>query len=163
MREHLVSTGRRLVLSLEPGEEVLTAIADACRRHGFEQAVIVMLSGALRTARLIGTTDPSGDPELPLADAIDVHYVEGMGSGTVSRDVHTNGRDTYTVHVHVALGEKGNGARAVAGHLLSGTTHYVVEVVLDEVLSPRFRREASIATSGVPALTFAPPSEEPLR
>ena len=155
MREHLVSTGRRLVLSLEPGEEVLTAIADACRRHDVEQAIIVVFSGALRTARLIGTMHPSGDPELPLADAIDVHYVEGVGSGTVSRGTSADGgADAYTVHLHVALGEKGNGARAVAGHLLSGTTHYVVEVVLDEVLSPRFGREASIATSGVPALTF---------
>jgi predicted DNA-binding protein with PD1-like motif len=159
MREHVVTTGRRLVLSLEPGEEVLAAIADACRRHGFEQAIVVMLSGALRTARLIGTLHPNGDPELPLADAVDVHYVEGLGSGTVSRD----DRGNHVVHVHVALGEKGDGARAVAGHLLSGTTHYVVEVVLDEVLAPRFLREASSATSGVPALTFAPSPKEQVR
>ena len=134
MRESLMVTGRRLVLSLEPGDEVLASIGDACRRHGFEQAVVVVLSGALRTARLIGTNRPEGDPELPLA-----------------------------VHVHVALGEKGSGARAVAGHLLSGTTHYVVEVVLDEVLSPRFYREATIATYGVPALTFAPPPNDRLQ
>ncbi len=160
MREHLMVTGRRLVLSLEPGDEVLTSIAEACRRHGFEQAIVVMLSGALRTARLIGTNHPEGDPELPLADAVEVHYVEGTGSGTVSRDVTDSGDEMYVVHVHVALGEKGKGARAVAGHLLSGTAHYVVEVVLDEVLSPRFGREATAATSGVPALTFASPAKD---
>lgn len=155
MREHLLVTGRRLVLSLEPGDEVLTSIGEACRRNGFEQAIVVVLSGALRSARLIGTHHPEGDPELPLADAIEVRYVEGTGSGTVSRAVTDSGDEVYTVHVHVALGEKGSGARAVAGHLLSATTHYVVEVVLDEVLSPRFGREASLATSGVPALTFS--------
>ena len=159
MREHPMITGRRLVLSLEPGDEVLTSIGDACRRHGFEQAIVVVLSGALRSARLIGTNNPEGDPELPLADAIEVRYVEGTGSGTVSRDIGDGGDEVYTVHIHVALGEKGSGARAVAGHLLSGITHYVVEIVLDEVLSPRFGREATLATSGVPALTFASPPE----
>lgn len=163
MREQLMVMGRRLALSLEPGDEVLASIGDACRRHGFEQAIVVVLSGALRTARLIGTNQPEGDPELPLADAVEVHYVEGTGSGTVSRDVDESGDEVYTVHVHVALGEKGSGARAVAGHLLSGTTHYVVEVVLEEVLSPRFHREATIATSGVPALTFAPPPKDELQ
>lgn len=150
MREHLVATGRRLALSLEPGEEVLSSIAEACRNRGIRQAIIVVLSGALRTARLIATSSPSGDPELPLADSVVVNYTEGIGSGTVSSDDDGD----YTVHVHVALGEKSAGALAVAGHLLSATAHYVVEIVLDEVLSPRFGRQATIATSGVPALTF---------
>jgi predicted DNA-binding protein with PD1-like motif len=150
MRAHLVTTGRRLALALEPGDDVLSAIADACRDHDIEQAVVVMMSGALRRARLIGTTEPIADPELPLGDTVEVEYTEGIGSGTVSRDPS----GAYAVHVHVALGEKGAGCSAVAGHLLSAETHYVVEVILDEVLSPRFAREASAATSGVPALTF---------
>jgi predicted DNA-binding protein with PD1-like motif len=150
MRDHLVTTGRRLALALEPGEEVLASIAHACRAHGISQAVVVVLSGAFRAARLIGTDAPGGDPELPLGDTVDVHYTEGIGSGTVSSDDD----GAYTVHVHVALGQKSTGCSAFAGHLLSATAHYVVEVVLDEVLSPRFGRTASAATLGVPALTF---------
>ncbi|WP_170285629.1 PPC domain-containing DNA-binding protein [Microbacterium rhizomatis] len=150
MREHLITTGRRLALAIEPGEEVLACIADACRRHGIEQAIITVFSGALRTATLIGTTRPPDDSEAPLGDTIDVVYTEGIGSGTVSYDAAAG----YVVHLHVALGEKNAACRSVAGHMLSGTVHYVAEVVLDEVVSPRFGRESSVATSGVATLTF---------
>ncbi|MDX2377798.1 DNA-binding protein [Microbacterium sp. LRZ72] len=145
-----VTSGRRLVLALEPGDEVLTAIAAACRERGVAQAAIVVLSGALRSARLIATHEPIDDPEAPLADEIEVRYTEGIGSGTVSSD----DAGQYTVHVHVALGEKADGARATAGHLLHAVTHYVVEVVLDEILTPRLTRRASEATHGIPALSF---------
>jgi len=150
LREHMVTTGRRLVLAMEPGEEVIASIAGACHRHGIEQAIISMFSGAFRSATLIGATHPIGDPEAPLREAVEVAYTEGIGSGTVS----SSADGEHVVHLHVALGEKSAGCRAVAGHVLSATVHYVAEVVLDEVLSPRFRREPSEATSGIATLTF---------
>ena len=47
---------------------------------------------------------------------------------------------------------KDDAARAYAGHLLSGETHYVVEVVLDEILSPTLERHPHPGSAGLPIL-----------
>jgi predicted DNA-binding protein with PD1-like motif len=144
-------TGRRIIVVLEPGDEVLDSLGEACRRHDIDQAVITTFSGALRRARIIASDHPAADPEVPLAEAVDVHYTEGIGSGTVTRDPD-GGR---TVHVHIALGSKDRSGSAIAGHLLQGETHYVIEVVLDEILSPHLTRAPHAGSSGIPILQLA--------
>lgn len=147
MRSHSVTTGRRLLVILEPGDEVLASIAAACRLHGIEQAVVVTFSGAFRSARLIAAARPPADPEAPMPDTVEVAYSEGVGSGTVTSDA-----GGLTVHVHVALGEKGDSGAARAGHLLHAETQYVVEIVLDEILAPRLGRGRHPDAHGVPVL-----------
>lgn len=143
-----IQTGRRVVVVLEPGDEILASLADACRRHGIAQAAISTFSGAFRTVRLIAAETPATDPEAPMPTAVDVPYSEGLGSGTI-----TSGPDgAVHVHVHVAVGVKDDAARAYAGHLLSGETHYVVEVVLEEILSPALERRPHPGSAGLPIL-----------
>ncbi|MFJ6651519.1 PPC domain-containing DNA-binding protein [Microbacterium sp. NPDC091313] len=150
MRSAVITTGRRVLVVLEPGDEVLSTLTRACLEHGIAQAVIGTFSGALRRARLIASEWPAADPEAPLAESIEVTYTEGIGSGTI-----TTGADgTVVAHVHVALGDKARGAAAVAGHLLEGETHYVIEVVLDEVLTPALGRSPHPDSRGVPILTI---------
>jgi predicted DNA-binding protein with PD1-like motif len=145
-----ITTGRRLLVVLEPGDDVLAALATACAHHGVVQAVIGTFSGAFRRARLIAAEGPVADPEAPLVDAVEVTYAEGIGSGTVT----TSPDGTVVPHVHVALGDKARGAASVAGHLLAGETHYVVEVVIDEVLAPALGRAPHPDSRGVPILTI---------
>lgn len=153
MQSALLTTGRRLALALEPGDDVLGSIAAACREHGIAQAVIVTCSGAFRRVRLIAAEDDDRpDPEEPMPDHVDVAHVEGIGSGTVTSDADGE----PWVHLHLAAGVRGDSGRAVAGHVVEAESQYVVEVALDEVLAPRLLREASAATRGVPALRFAP-------
>ncbi|UIN30955.1 PCC domain-containing protein [Microbacterium binotii] len=147
-----IQTGRRVVVVLEPGDEILTSLADACRRHGIAQAAISTFSGAFRTVRLIAAETPAADPEAPMPTAVDVPYTEGLGSGTIT----TASDGALVVHVHVAVGVKDDAARAYAGHLLSGETHYVVEVVLDEILSPVLERRPHPGSAGLPILQIAP-------
>lgn len=155
MRTALLSVGRRLALALEPGDDVLGSIESACRAHGISQAVIVSCTGAFRHVRLIATHgEPGPDPDEPLTDHVDVTFLEGIGSGTVV----TQDDGTMSVHVHVSAGVRTEGGAAYAGHLLQGEAQYVVEVVLDEVLSPKTRRIATEATRGVPAWAFDAPS-----
>jgi predicted DNA-binding protein with PD1-like motif len=151
MRTTAVTHGRRLLIVLEPGDDVLPSMAAACARHGIEQGVVATFSGAFRRARLIAGDEAALDPELPLADASEVYYTEGIGSGTVTRDAGGE----YAVHIHVALGRKDRGGAAVAGHLLAAETHYVVEIVVDEVLEPALERTPHPGSSGVPILTIA--------
>lgn len=145
-----LTTGRRLLIVLEPGDEVLTGIARACAEHDIGAAVITTFSGALRRARLIAGDHAVADPEAPLADSTEVRYTEGIGSGTITRDP----AGVHTVHVHVALGAKDRGGAAVAGHLLEAETHYVVEVVVDEVLEPALARAPHPDSRGVPILSI---------
>lgn len=152
MRTAPLTIGRRLLVVLEPGDEVLTSLADACAQHGIAQAVISTFSGALRRARLIAAEWPVADPEPPLRESIEVFYTEGIGSGTIT----TAPDGTILPHVHVALGDKARGGAAAAGHLLEGETHYVVEVVLDEVLAPALGRSPHPDSSGIPILTVEP-------
>lgn len=150
MNSAVLRTGRRVLVVLEPGDEVISSLAHACREHGVAQAVIAVFSGALRRARLIASDRPADDPEAPLGEAVEVAYTEGIGSGTIT----TSADGEVVVHVHVALGDKARGAAALAGHLLEGETHYVVEVVLDEVLAPALGRAPHPDSRGVPTLTI---------
>jgi predicted DNA-binding protein with PD1-like motif len=145
------SIGRRIIVILEPGDEVLDSLAEACRRHDIGQAVITTFSGALRHARIIAADHAVDDPEAPLGASVTADYTEGTGSGTITR-----GADgAHTVHVHVALGSKDRSGLAIAGHLLHGETHYVIEIVLDEILAPRLVRAIHPGSSGIPILQIA--------
>ncbi len=154
MKSQVATTGRRLVLALEPGDEVLSTIVEACRLHRISQAVVVTFSGAFRTADLIAGDHAPDDPELPSTEVTRVRYTEGVGSGTI-----TSENDEHTVHLHVALGAKDASGAAVAGHLLRAETHYVAEIVLDEVLDPPLLRVTHPGSSGVRILGFAIGSE----
>lgn len=140
--------GRRILVVLEPGDDVLDSIAKACRLHDVRQAVIATFTGALRSARIIAADEPAADPEAPMPDTIDVRYTEGIGSGTVTRSPEGE----PVVHVHVALGEKDAAGRGVVGHLVHGETHYVIEIALDEILTPHLTRRVHPGSSGIPIL-----------
>ena len=154
MQSAEATTGRRILVVLEPGDEVLGSLAEACQRHGIDQAVITTFSGALRHARIIAADHPAEDPEVPLPESVDVDYTEGVGSGTITRGADS----VHTVHVYVALGAKDRSGLAVAGHLLHGETHYVIEIVLDEILTPELTRATHPGSSGIPILRIVDPA-----
>lgn len=151
MRAVEVVTGRRFVLALDPGEEVLEALAKACTEHGIRHATISVFSGAFRTARFIAAHTPVDDEEPPLPQEVTVTYTEGIGSGTVMWDPEA---ELPVPHLHVALGVKNTGATGYAGHLLGAQVHYTTEVVLDEVLSPALLRVPDPRAYGIPTLHF---------
>lgn len=150
MQSALMQPGRKLLIVLEPGDDVLPALALACREHGIDQAIVTTFSGALRSATLIASDTAPADPELPLPESIEVTYTEGIGSGTISGALS----ETPVVHIHVALGSKDASAIAVAGHLLAAEVHYVVEVAIEEVLEPGMARAQHPGSSGIPILTI---------
>ncbi|MDZ8171518.1 PPC domain-containing DNA-binding protein [Microbacterium xanthum] len=155
MRSASLQTGRRIAVSLEPGDDLIGSIADACTRYRISQGVIVTLSGAFRDVELIAAQSPSADPEPPLPDSVHIPYTEGIGSGTVTSDADGD----LVVHVHLAVGRKDAGARGFAGHVLTAEAHYVVEIVIDEVLQPRMVRTPSEQTWGLPTLDFSETTE----
>ncbi len=148
MREAVIATGRRWMLVLEPGEEMLSSVTAWAERIGVTAATVDMFFGALRSVRLIATTEPVDDPEPPLPEEVEVAYLEGIGAGSiVTVDGHPR------VHLHVAAGAKAQGGVAYAGHVLSAETHYTMEMVVQEIVSPQLRLEPS-AEFGIGCVHF---------
>lgn len=146
-----LTPGRRIGVVLQPGDDVIPSIVAACGQHGIRQGYIPVFLGAFRSVRLIASDSPIADPEPPLPASVEVAYTEGTGSGSI---VWNEATDAPHVHLHVAVGAKDAAGAAVAGHLLAATTHYVVELVIEEVLAPRFLRVADEAAHGLENLRF---------
>jgi len=148
VRSAPITTGRQWMLVLEPGEELLQTITAWCVRTGVTQGTITLF-GAFRSVRLIGTHAPLDDEEPPLPDAVDVAYVEGSGSGTI-----TTVDGSPKPHIHAAVGVKSQGAAAYAGHVLRAEAHYTVEATVTEVVSPTFVLRPDAEAFGLTSLHF---------
>ncbi|WP_282945579.1 PPC domain-containing DNA-binding protein [Cellulomonas endometrii] len=152
MRSSEVTTGRRVAVVLEPGDDVLGCLADACRQHGIRQGFVPVFSGAFRSVRFIAADSPVTDQEPPLPHEVTVTYTEGIGSGTILWDEESQ---SALPHVHLAVGVKNAAAAGFAGHLLGAEAHYTVEVLLEEVLAPAMLRVPDPVAYGIPTLHFA--------
>jgi predicted DNA-binding protein with PD1-like motif len=151
MQSTEVTTGRRIAVVLEPGDEVLAAVAGACRAHGVRQGFVPVFSGAFRTARFIAADTPVADQEPPLPQEVTVTYTEGIGSGTVLWDEEAG---VPVPHLHLAVGVKNAAAAAFAGHLLGAEVHYTVEVLIEEVVAPALLRVPDPRAYGIPTMRF---------
>jgi predicted DNA-binding protein with PD1-like motif len=141
--------GRRILVLMRPGDDVLGSLVDACREHRIEQGIVTSLLGAFTSVTLIATHEPIADHDAPLGDSITVEGVEGTGAGTLASSA-----EGPVPHVHVAVGVKADGAVAYSGHLLAATAHYVVEATIDEVLHPPLVRRVDVAARGLATLAF---------
>lgn len=146
------SMGRRIGVVLEPGDDVLGSIVEACTRHGIRQGTIPLFLGAFRSMTFIASHSPIDDPEPPLRDSVEVAYVEGVGSGSIVWDAAT---DAPRVHLHASVGAKDEAALAYAGHVLAATTHYVAELVIEEITAPQLGLAPDPNAFGLPRIRLA--------
>jgi predicted DNA-binding protein with PD1-like motif len=146
-----VTSGRRILVVLEPGDEVIGALAAACREHAVRQAAVTAFLGAFSRVELIGTSEPVADPDLPLPLSTVLEHVEGTASGTVAPGVDSADGDVV-VHLHAAVGVKGAAALGYVGHVLRATTHYTAEVLLEELHGVELLRRPDERAHGIPTL-----------
>jgi predicted DNA-binding protein with PD1-like motif len=106
VRSTEVSSGRRLVAVLEPGDEVLASIGALCAEHQFLAAIVSVFFGAFTRVTLIGTHEPVEDEDAPMPRSTTVEWVEGLGAATVAPDEDGG----LIVHLHAAVGRKSAGA-----------------------------------------------------
>jgi predicted DNA-binding protein with PD1-like motif len=144
-----IATGRTVLVVLQPGDDILSSIVEACTAHGIAQGIIPVFLGAFSSVTIIGTHEEILDEDAPLPLSVGYRNTEGTGSGTL---VSVDG--IVVPHVHVSVGAKGEGAAAYAGHLLSGTVQYVAEIVIVEVLSPVLEKRVDAAARGLANLWF---------
>jgi predicted DNA-binding protein with PD1-like motif len=144
-----ISVARQFAVVLQPGDDVLGCIAAVCAEQAIEQGYFPVFLGAFSRVSLIGTCGPVEDPDAPLREAVHLGNVEGTGSGTIA-----GGPSGVLAHVHVAVGLKSYSATGYAGHLLQATVQYVTEIVIVEVVSPRFERIPDPAAHNIANLAF---------
>jgi predicted DNA-binding protein with PD1-like motif len=152
VRTSEVTVGRRVAVVLEPGDDVLGCLAEACRAHGIRQGFVPVFSGAFRSVRFIAADTPVRDQEPPLPHEVAVTYTEGIGSGTILWDEDSQ---AALPHVHLAVGVKNAAAAGFAGHLLGAEAHYTVEILVEEVVTPAMLRVPDPGAYGIPTLRFA--------
>ena len=148
MRSAHLTTGRRFLIVLDPGEELLATVSSWAAENGVTSATIDMFFGAFRRIGLIAGHEPVDDPEPPLPASVEVTYLEGVGAGSIST---TDG--VPRAHLHIAAGVKSAAGAAYAGHVLYAETHYTVELVVQEILEPTFAPQLS-AEFGIPCMHF---------
>lgn len=146
-----LTAGRRFALVLQPGDDVTESLTRFCRENGVEQGYLPVFLGAFSTLSLIGTCEPVDDEFEPMPKSVHLTNVEGIGSGTIAWD---GDGARVLPHLHVAVGLKSYSATAYAGHLLAATVQYVTEIVVEEVVSPRFSRVPDPAARGIANLRF---------
>ncbi|MDF2991130.1 MAG: hypothetical protein K0S37_1644 [Microbacterium sp.] len=150
MRSAELSLGRRFLVVLDPGEELISTLSRWAEENGIRSATVDQFFGAFRSIRLIAGDEPTHDPEPPLPTEVELRYLEGIGSGSISL---MNGR--ARVHLHIAAGVKDERGLGYAGHVLSAETHYTVEVLVQEVSGAEFVSVPDPAAHGLPSLRFA--------
>jgi predicted DNA-binding protein with PD1-like motif len=150
VRSAELQLGRRFLVVLDSGEEIVAALAAWADENAVAQATVDLFFGAFRSIRLIAAHEPAADPEPPLPAEVEVRYLEGVGSGSISRGAD----DATRVHLHVAAGAKDEAGLGYAGHVIAAETHYTVEVVVQEVLAPALQSVSDPRAFGLPTLQF---------
>jgi len=145
--------GRRLVGRLERGTDVLTGLADLCKKHGV-RAGEIRAHGALEQATLVEYDQRGRTERPPRRFDSPLELLSFYGSAAVEAD-------KVVVQARATLSrERDNGIELLGGQLVAGRVHsleFVIEVFEDLVL----RREVdpTTGTRGWSSATEVGPAE----
>ncbi|MEU4660398.1 PPC domain-containing DNA-binding protein [Micromonospora chalcea] len=130
-------TGRVLVVVCDKGDEPVTAIGDALRRHDLRAGRVTAVGG-FREAEVGWFDRAAGDyRHIPVRDQVEVLSLIG---DVAARDGEP------ALHVHTVLGR--SDGSTVGGHLLSARVWPTLEVIITEVapeLAKRVDPETGLA------------------
>lgn len=126
------SKGKKMVLRLKPGEELIECLLEAYERNGFKNAIITSCIGSLRkiayTFAIKDTTKPLG---FRYCDTIQEEgIIEFIGAqGNICRD--TTGKVLY--HIHVVFAD--DTGKVKGGHLINRSNEVLatMEIYLEEI------------------------------
>ena len=134
------STGRVMVARLYPGEDLLTGIVEACKKHGIKYGIITSCIGSLSSVYLkyyYEPKDPVNDPfgsDRDLVSDEPVVLISGQGLVCENRD------GTMDVHLHAVM--RDNKGNVYGSHIPAGgnIAQYTIDVAVIEVNDMRLMR-----------------------
>jgi predicted DNA-binding protein with PD1-like motif len=130
--------GETLIVVLDDGEEAFSALHEFARREGVSAASLTAIGAFSRAT--VGWFDFASKSYKEIAVDEQCEVLSAIGDVAVGDD------GKASLHVHVVLGLSDGSTRG--GHLLKGTVHPTLEVVLTETpakLRRRKRPELGIA------------------
>jgi len=130
--------GETLIVVLDDGEEAFSALQEFARKEGMSGASLTAIGAFSRAT--VGWFDFAGKSYKEIAVDEECEVLSAIGDVTGGDD------GKASLHVHVVLGLSDGSTRG--GHLLKGTVHPTLEVVLTETparLRRRKRPELGIA------------------
>lgn len=130
--------GETLVVVLDDGEEAFSALQNFARKEGVSAASLTAIGAFLRAT--VGWFDFASKSYKEIAVDQQCEVLSAIGDVAVGDD------GKASLHVHIVLGLSDGSTRG--GHLLKGTVHPTLEVVLTETpatLRRRKRPELGIA------------------
>ncbi len=130
--------GETLIVVLDDGEEAFSALQEFARREGVSAASLTAIGAFSRAT--VGWFDFSSKSYKEIAVDEQCEVLSAIGDVAIGDD------GKASLHVHIVLGLSDGSTRG--GHLLKGTVHPTLEVVLTETparLRRRRRPELGIA------------------
>lgn len=132
------SSGRTLIVRLQPGADLVRGIIQACQENGIRNGYIASCIGSLKRARFTyGVPDPaakSGSGASPIVEFGPItEFIGGQGS------ICHNEKGETLIHFHGLLCDKGHifgGHFDQPGNIVCTT----MEIVIQEVLSVEMTR-----------------------
>jgi predicted DNA-binding protein with PD1-like motif len=130
--------GETLIVVLDDGEEAFSALQEFARKEGVSAASLTAIGAFSRAT--VGWFDFASKSYKEIAVDEQCEVLSAIG------DISTGDDGEASLHVHVVLGLSDGSTRG--GHLLKGTVHPTLEIVLTETpakLRRRKRPELGIA------------------
>ncbi|MCW5702207.1 MAG: DNA-binding protein [Bradyrhizobium sp.] len=130
--------GETLIVALDDGEEAFSALQEFARKEGVSAASLTAIGAFSRAT--VGWFDFASKSYKEIAVDEQCEVLSAIGDVAVGDD------GKASLHIHVVLGLSDGSTRG--GHLLKGTVHPTLEVVLTETparLRRRKRPELGIA------------------
>ena len=131
--------GNLVIARFYPGEDIMAALEEVCRRHDVRTAVIVSALGQIKQFRL-GYFDGKGYRQ---KDYTATHELLSL-SGLISR---SDSPDEYRFHLHAVVGDEEQ--KAFGGHLFQGTIEGTGEIVM---LKTGIKARRKTDAAGLPGL-----------
>jgi predicted DNA-binding protein with PD1-like motif len=151
MRSSELTTGRTFGVVFDLGEDFFTSLADFCKANEVRQGYIPTFLGAFSHVDLVGTCAQLEEPDAPVWTNVHLTNTEVIGCGSIAHDPAT---DEIVPHVHAAVGLKERSATGHTSHLLGATVHFVTELIVVEVITPKMFRPKKAGMWDVPLLEF---------
>lgn len=151
MKSAELTLGRTFSVTFEHGKDFFSELQEFCATNNVRQGYIPFFIAGMSEVELVGTCEKVEDKNAPIWSKVHLENVEAVGAGTLAFDDKTG---LISPHIHVSIGRKTDAATARMSHLLSAKVLFLTEMVVVEVVAPRFQRIPDPALYNVGLLSF---------
>jgi predicted DNA-binding protein with PD1-like motif len=151
MKSAELTLGRTFSVTFEHGKDFFSELREFCAANNVKQGYIPFFIAGMSEVELVGTCERVEDMNAPVWTKMYAENVEAVGAGTLAFDEETG---QISPHIHLTIGKKFDSATARMSHLLSAKVLFLTEMVVVEVLAPKFRRIPDPALYNVGLLSF---------